>query len=40
MEGLRGAPGLALRYASFPGADHGGAMLPAAQQALAMALQD
>lgn len=40
MESLRGAPGLALRYASFPGADHGGAMLPAAQQALAMALQD
>ena len=40
MEGLRGAPGLALRYASFPGADHGGAMLPAAQQALALAIQD
>ncbi|MCD2165125.1 alpha/beta hydrolase [Comamonas koreensis] len=40
MEGLRGAPGLALRYASFPGADHGSAMLPAAQQALAMAIED
>lgn len=40
MEGLRGAPGLALRYASFPGADHGSAMLPAAQQALALAIQD
>ena len=40
MEGLRGAPGLAMRYASFPGADHGGAMLPAAQQALALAIQD
>ncbi len=40
MEGLRGAPGLALRYASFPGADHGSAMLPAAQQALALAIED
>jgi len=37
LDGLRGAPGLELRFTTFPGADHGGAMLPAAQQALALA---
>ena len=38
LDGLRGAPGLDLRFASFPGADHGAAMVPAAQQALALAI--
>lgn len=38
LDGLRGVPGLDLRFTTFPGADHGGAMLPAAQQALALAI--
>jgi len=38
LDGLRGAPALDLRFTTFPGADHGGAMLPAAQQALALAI--
>lgn len=39
VEGLRGTPGLDMRFTTFPGADHGGAMLPAAQMALALALE-
>ncbi len=38
LDGLRAAPGLDLRFTTFPGADHGSAMLPAAQQALALAV--
>ena len=38
LDGLRGAPGLDWRFMSFPGADHGGSMAPAAQQALALAI--
>lgn len=37
LDGLRGAPGLDWCFMSFPGADHGGSMAPAAQQALALA---
>lgn len=39
LDGLRGAPGLDLRFASFPGADHGTAMIPAVQQALELAIR-
>ncbi|MGE0799682.1 MAG: alpha/beta hydrolase [Lautropia sp.] len=38
LDGLRDAPGLDVRFASFPGADHGSSMVPAAQQALALAI--
>lgn len=38
-DGLRRAPNLELRLATFPGADHGSAMVPAAQQALALAIE-
>lgn len=37
-DGLHAAPNLALRLATFSGADHGSAMVPAAQQALALAI--
>ncbi len=37
VAGLDGAPGLDLRFAILPGADHGGAMAPAVQQALELA---
>ena len=39
LEGLRDVPGLDLRFASFPGADHGSSMAPAAEQALALAIE-
>ena len=38
VAGLDGAPGLDLRFAMIPGADHGGAMAPAVRQALELAV--
>jgi len=38
LDGLRGVPGLDVRFVAFPGADHGTSMAPAAQQALALAI--
>lgn len=38
VDGLQGTPGLDLRFATIPGADHGGAMVPAAQLALGLAI--
>jgi len=39
LHGLRGAPGLDVRFTRFPGADHGSSMAPAVQQALALAIE-
>ena len=39
LSGLRGAPGVDLRFVRFPDADHASAMLPALQQAIALSLQ-
>ena len=38
LDSLRGVPALNVRFASFPGADHGTSMAPAAQQALSLAI--
>lgn len=40
VAGLRGVPGLDMRLATIPGADHGGSMLFAAQQALELAMEE